>query len=86
MYVPSCLQRRLKSEVEKQMPKKHEHLVICRLSKRQRQLYEEYMSRAETKAVLSGGSYMGIISVIMQLRKVSGAHPSKHRTKAAEVP
>ena len=53
------------------MPKKYEHLVVCRLSKRQRQLYEEYMSRAETKAALAGGSYMGIISVIMQLRKVS---------------
>jgi helicase SWR1 len=56
--------------VEKQMPAKHEHLVMCRLSKRQRLLYEEYMSRADTRAVLAGGNYMGIISVLMQLRKV----------------
>ena len=28
------------------MPKKYEHIVRCRLSKRQRLLYEEYMSRA----------------------------------------
>ena len=39
--------RRLKSEVEKQMPKKYEHVVMCRLSKRQRYLYEDFMSRAK---------------------------------------
>ena len=27
------------------MPKKYEHIIRCRLSKRQRFLYEEYMSR-----------------------------------------
>jgi len=37
--------RRLKSEVEKQLPSKYEHLVLCKLSKRQRFLYEEFMSR-----------------------------------------
>jgi len=41
------LLRRLKMEVEKQMPKKFEHVVLCRLSKRQRFLYDEYMSRAK---------------------------------------
>ena len=39
------LLRRLKAEVEKQMPKKYEHVILCRLSKRQRFLYEDYMSR-----------------------------------------
>ena len=34
-------------EVEKQMPKKFEHIVSCHLSKRQRFLYDEYMSRAK---------------------------------------
>ena len=52
-FIPSLqvlrpfLLRRLKSEVEKQMPKKFEHDVVCRLSTRQRFLYEEYMSRAK---------------------------------------
>lgn len=41
------LLRRLKLEVEKQMPKKYEHVVRCRLSKRQRYLYDDYMSRAK---------------------------------------
>ena len=40
------LLRRLKSEVEKQLPQKYEHVVKCRLSKRQRFLYEDFMSRA----------------------------------------
>lgn len=41
------LLRRLKSEVEKQMPKKYEHITMCRLSKRQRYLYDDFMSRAK---------------------------------------
>ena len=42
------LLRRLKCDVEKQMPKKHEHVVRCRLSKRQRLLYEDYMAATDT--------------------------------------
>ena len=41
------LLRRLKSEVEKQMPKKYEHVVRCRLSKRQRFLYDDFMSKTK---------------------------------------
>jgi len=41
------LLRRLKTEVEKQLPKKYEHIVMCRLSKRQRYLYDDFMSRAK---------------------------------------
>jgi len=41
------LLRRLKSEVELQMPKKFEHVIKCRLSKRQRFLYDEFMSRTK---------------------------------------
>jgi hypothetical protein len=39
------LLRRLKSEVEKQMPQKYEHVIRCRLSKRQRVLYDDFMSQ-----------------------------------------
>lgn len=35
--------RRLKSEVEKQLPKKIEKVIMCELSKRQRFLYNEFM-------------------------------------------
>lgn len=38
------LLRRLKVDVERQMPKKFEHVIMCRLSRRQRFLYDEFMS------------------------------------------
>ncbi|KAL7752883.1 swr1 complex component [Sorochytrium milnesiophthora] len=66
--------RRLKSEVEKQMPGKYEHIVLCRLSKRQRFLYDDFMSRAQTKETLASGSFLSIIGCLMQLRKVCN-HP-----------
>nr|XP_045582866.1 helicase domino-like isoform X2 [Procambarus clarkii] len=67
--------RRLKSEVEQQMPKKFEHVVMCRLSKRQRFLYEEFMSRAKTRETLAAGNFLSVINVLMQLRKVCN-HPN----------
>ncbi|CAG0906293.1 unnamed protein product, partial [Cyprideis torosa] len=66
--------RRLKSEVEKQLPKKYEHIIPCRLSKRQRFLYEDFMSRAKTKETLASGNVMSVFNVLMQLRKVCN-HP-----------
>uniref|UniRef100_A0A3Q3F0P3 Snf2-related CREBBP activator protein n=1 Tax=Labrus bergylta TaxID=56723 RepID=A0A3Q3F0P3_9LABR len=42
------LLRRIKVDVEKQMPKKYEHVVRCRLSKRQRFLYDDFMAQAFT--------------------------------------
>ncbi|KAF5308527.1 hypothetical protein FQR65_LT06192 [Abscondita terminalis] len=69
------LLRRLKSEVEKQMPKKYEHVVMCRLSKRQRYLYDDYMSRAKTRETLATGNLLSVINVLMQLRKVCN-HPN----------
>ncbi|XP_022917364.2 helicase domino isoform X2 [Onthophagus taurus] len=69
------LLRRLKSEVEKQMPKKYEHIIMCRLSKRQRFLYDDYMSRAKTRETLASGNLLSVINVLMQLRKVCN-HPN----------
>jgi helicase SWR1 len=74
------LLRRLKSEVEKQMPAKYEHVVYCRLSKRQRQLYDEFMGRADTKRTLASGNYMSIINCLMSLRKVCN-HPDLFETR-----
>ncbi|KAL6935035.1 hypothetical protein ACO0R3_001007 [Hanseniaspora guilliermondii] len=68
------LLRRLKKDVEKQMPSKHEHVIKCKLSKRQRYLYDEFMSRTQTKETLKNGNYLSIINCLMQLRKVCN-HP-----------
>jgi SNF2 family DNA or RNA helicase len=72
------LLRRLKSEVEKQLPGKKEHVVRCRLSKRQRTLYEDYMASSDTASTLTSGNFLGIINVLMQLRKVRARslHPN----------
>ena len=74
------LLRRLKSEVEKQMPAKYEHVVYCRLSKRQRLLYDEFMGRADTRRTLASGNYMSIINCLMSLRKVCN-HPDLFETR-----
>ena len=66
--------RRLKRDVEKQLPMKHEHVIYCRLSKRQRNLYEDFIASSETQATLASANFFGMISVIMQLRKVCN-HP-----------
>ncbi|KAJ7658539.1 SNF2 family N-terminal domain-containing protein [Mycena rosella] len=64
------LLRRLKRDVEKELPSKYEHLVLCPLSKRQRFLYDEFMSRAHTRDALQSGVYQKIANILMQLRKV----------------
>lgn len=69
------LLRRLKANVAKQMPKKYEHVVTCHLSKRQRELYEEFMSRSKTRETLKAGNYLSVINILMQLRKVCN-HPN----------
>ncbi|KAI9720299.1 MAG: swr1 complex component [Chrysothrix sp. TS-e1954] len=74
------LLRRLKSEVEKQMPKKYEHVTVCRLSKRQKYLYDGYMGLAGTRASFASGNYMSIINCLMQLRKVCN-HPDLFETR-----
>lgn len=68
------LLRRLKRDVEKELPRKFEHLVLCPLSKRQRSLYDEFMSRAQTRNDLTSGVYQKIANILMQLRKVCN-HP-----------
>lgn len=68
------LLRRLKSEVETQMPGKTESIIYCRLSKRQRFLYDDFMSRSATRETLGSGHFLSIINCLMQLRKVCN-HP-----------
>lgn len=77
--------RRLKSDVEREMPKKFEHIVPCRLSKRQRFLYNDFMSRAKTRESLASGNYMSIINCLMQLRKVCN-HPDLFEPRPIVTP
>ena len=74
------LLRRLKADVEKQMPNKYEHVLYCRLSKRQRYLYDGFMSRAQTRETLASGNTFSIMNALMQLRKVCN-HPDLFETR-----
>ena len=59
------LLRRLKRDVEKQMPSKYEHVIPVSLSRRQKSLYNEFMNKR---------SEGGLMNVLMQLRKICN-HP-----------
>lgn len=78
--------RRLKKDVETQMPGKFEHIVKCQLSRRQMTLYEEFLSRSSTRQALKkGGNFMGMMNVLMQLRKVCN-HPDLFEPRSVVTP
>ncbi len=69
------LLRRLKKDVETQMPSKYEHVIPVPLSRRQQVLYDELLHHRETRMTLKKkNDYLGLMNVLMQLRKVCN-HP-----------
>jgi len=62
--------RRLKKDVEKQLPTKTEYIIKCPLSKRQRYLYDEFIQAEKCAAT----TYLGLLNIAMQLKKVCN-HP-----------
>ncbi|CAI2349451.1 unnamed protein product [Caenorhabditis sp. 36 PRJEB53466] len=77
--------RRLKKEVEKQLPEKTEHIINCSLSKRQRYLYDDFMSRRSTKENLKSGNMMSVLNIVMQLRKCCN-HPNLFEPRPVVAP
>lgn len=79
--------RRLKKDVETQMPGKFEHVLKCQLSRRQMYLYEEFMARSSTRKALKSGSgnFMTMMNVLMQLRKVCN-HPDLFEPRSVITP
>ncbi|XP_055080284.1 E1A-binding protein p400 isoform X3 [Periophthalmus magnuspinnatus] len=66
--------RRSKREVEKQLPKKYEHILKCRLSSRQKSLYEDILTQSGTQEALKTGHFVSVLQVLMQLQRVCN-HP-----------
>ncbi|VDO95310.1 unnamed protein product [Heligmosomoides polygyrus] len=66
--------RRLKRDVEKELPEKTEHVLKVPLSKRQRYLYDDFMSRRSTRENLKSGNMLSVLNIVMQLRKCCN-HP-----------
>ncbi|KAK6590728.1 SWI SNF2 family ATpase with a HSA domain at the N-terminus [Cryptosporidium xiaoi] len=79
------LLRRLKRDVEKEMPSKIEHVIRCPLSKRQKELYDEFLESKNTQKTLLGGDYIGLMNILMQLRKVCN-HPDLFEPKFIKTP
>lgn len=67
--------RRLKRDVEDQMPSKTENVLRCSLTKRQRFLYDEVIAQTQTDASFQQGDYLAVMNSLMQLRKVCN-HPN----------
>ena len=79
------LLRRLKSAVAQQLPAKYEHVLTCKMSKRQRVLYEDFMANSDTQRTLASGNFMGMMNVVMSLRKVCN-HPDLFSGRAIVSP
>jgi len=71
------LLRRLKKDVEKQLPSKQEFVIRCQLSRRQKYLYDEFISCQRNKKN-EDNDFLGLMNILMQLRKVYSKHsPNK---------
>ncbi|KAK2197699.1 bifunctional P-loop containing nucleoside triphosphate hydrolase/Helicase superfamily 1-2 [Babesia duncani] len=79
------LLRRLKKDVEKQMPSKYEHVIKCHLTRRQRVLYDEFISSRNAQDALVNPSYRGMLNVLIQLRKICN-HPDQLEMRPVESP
>lgn len=77
------LLRRLKKDVEKQLPSKTEVLVKVPLSMRQRYLYDEFISH-DTKSE-SNNEFLNLMNLLMQLRKTCN-HPDLVEERRARSP
>ncbi|XP_058492697.1 E1A-binding protein p400 isoform X9 [Solea solea] len=66
--------RRSKRDVEKQLPKKYEHILKCRLSNRQKYLYEDILTQPRAQEALKTGHFVSVLQVLMQLQRVCN-HP-----------
>ncbi|KAF1749636.1 hypothetical protein GCK72_026104 [Caenorhabditis remanei] len=72
-------------EVKKQLLEKTEHLIKCSLSKRQRYLYDDFISRRSTKNNLKSANLMSVLNMLVQLRKYCG-HPNLFEPRPVVAP
>ncbi|XP_065424628.1 E1A-binding protein p400 isoform X23 [Chrysemys picta bellii] len=66
--------RRSKRDVEKQLTKKYEHVLKCRLSNRQKAMYEDVILQPGTQEALKSGHFVSVLYVLMQLQRICN-HP-----------
>ncbi|XP_054700679.1 E1A-binding protein p400-like isoform X4 [Grus americana] len=72
--VQSFILQRSKIHVEKQLPRKYEHVLTCTLSNRQKSMYKDILSQPRTQACLRSGDFVSVLHVLTQLLRVCN-HP-----------
>lgn len=77
------LLRRVKADVDINLPDKTEQVLFCRLTKQQRQLYEKTLASREVKLAMEGRTK--IFAAITLLRKIC-SHPDLLHHKLVEKP
>ncbi|CAI5738878.1 unnamed protein product [Peronospora destructor] len=83
--------RQLKKDMAKLLPGKFEHVITCQLSRRQRFLYEDFISHSATRRAMfdrgkgRGANFMSMMNVLMQLRKVCN-HPDLFKPRPIASP
>lgn len=75
--------RRLKKDVETQLPKKTELIVKVPLSMRQRYLYDEFINHDVKRK--SNNDFLNLMNLLMQLRKTCN-HPDLIEKRKVESP
>ena len=73
--------RRLKKDVEKELPQKTEVIVRCPLSRRQKYLYDEFIAHENKKQ----SEVVGMMNILMQLKKVCN-HPDLFVPRSEDTP
>lgn len=68
------LLRRLKSEVESQLPEKTEEVLKCEMSAMQRRMYALMHDKGQMRTGPSASGVKGLMNTLMQLRKICN-HP-----------
>ncbi|CAK62957.1 unnamed protein product (macronuclear) [Paramecium tetraurelia] len=76
--------RRLKKDVEKQLPEKREIIVKCDLSRRQKYLYDEFI-QSSGNFEIQGTDFVTMMNKVQQLRKVCN-HPELFEQRPVEQP
>lgn len=75
------LLRRLKKDVEKELPKKSEVIIKVPLSMRQRYLYDEFINQDIKKS--NNNDFLNLMNLLMHLRKTCN-HPDLVKSKDVE--
>jgi hypothetical protein len=64
--------RRLKADVEKSLPPKHETILFSGMSEMQKKLYRDILIRDIDAIQGTSGNRTAILNIVMQLRKAAG--------------